>query len=207
MSMAQHFDEQARDWDSDIKKVERARAVARAMRSAVPMDRSMRALEYGCGTGLLSFELRDDLGQITMADTSEGMLQVLREKIDAAQAENMTAVRLDLASEPVPPERYDLIYSLMVLHHIPDTHGILRAFHKILRPGGILCICDLDQEDGSFHTGEFDGHLGFERRGLKQFVGEAGFADIRISTAHEMHKNGRIYPLFLLAARKPAGDA
>jgi ubiquinone/menaquinone biosynthesis C-methylase UbiE len=205
MSMAQHFDEQARDWDSDIKKVERARAVAQAMRSAIPMARSMRALEYGCGTGLLSFELKDDLGQITMADTSDGMLQVLREKIGAAQAENLTAVRLDLSSEPIPPERYDLTYSLMVLHHIPDTGGILRAFYEILHPGGILCICDLDQEDGSFHTGEFDGHLGFERRALEQSVKEAGFQDIRISTAHEMHKNGRGYPLFLLAARKPAG--
>ncbi|MGE5378250.1 MAG: class I SAM-dependent methyltransferase, partial [Bacteroidota bacterium] len=76
-----NFDERARDWDSDPRKVERARAVADAMRQAVPLSNEMKALEYGCGTGLLSFALQSDLGPITLADTSQGMLDVLSEKI------------------------------------------------------------------------------------------------------------------------------
>ena len=32
-----NFDERAKDWDSDPKKVERARAVAEAIRSAIPL--------------------------------------------------------------------------------------------------------------------------------------------------------------------------
>ena len=70
------FDERAKDWDSDPKKVERARVVAEAIRKAIPLEHSMKALEYGCGTGLLSFALQPDLGQITLADTSQGMLDV-----------------------------------------------------------------------------------------------------------------------------------
>jgi len=52
-----NFDERAKDWDSDPKKVERARVVADAIRSVIPLSKDMHALEYGCGTGLLSFAL------------------------------------------------------------------------------------------------------------------------------------------------------
>ncbi len=91
-----NFDERAKDWDSDPKKVERARAVAEAIRNAIPLTPKMSALEYGCGTGLVSFALQADLGQITLADTSQGMLDVLDEKIAAAGVTNMRSTRLDL---------------------------------------------------------------------------------------------------------------
>ena len=41
----------------------------------------MHALDYGCGTGLLSFPLKDELGHITLNDNSAGMLEVVQEKI------------------------------------------------------------------------------------------------------------------------------
>src|SRR5512145_863631 len=142
-----NFDERAKDWDSDPKKVERARVVADAIRRAIPLSRQMKALEYGCGTGLLSFALQSELGQITLADTSQGMLNVLSDKIARAGVTNMHPVRLDLASDPLPPERYDLTYSLMTLHHIDDTEDILNKFHSLLQPDGILMVADLDKED------------------------------------------------------------
>ena len=120
------------------KKVERARAVADAIRKAIPLSSEMNALEYGCGTGLLSFALQSDLGQITLADTSQGMLDVLSEKIASAGVTNMHPVRLDLAYDPLPAERYDLTYSLMTLHHIDDAKNILIKFHDLLEPNGYL---------------------------------------------------------------------
>src|ERR1043165_5020929 len=115
-----NFDERAKDWDSDPKKVERARAVAETIRKTIRLSTSMNALEYGCGTGLLSFALQSTLGSITLADTSQGMLDGLREKIASAGVTNMRPLRLDLTIDPLPDERYDLTYSLMTLHHIED---------------------------------------------------------------------------------------
>lgn len=196
------FDDRAKTWDEDAAKVERARAVAAEMREAIPLSREMRAMEYGCGTGLLSFELYHELGQIILADTSEGMLEVLRGKIAAAGAGNMQAVRLDLAEEEPLPKQFDLIYSLMVLHHIDDTQRILHGFHESLRAQGILCICDLDREDGSFHDGQFHGHPGFDRGALEEMVREARFEAVQFTTAHEIFRHGRRYPLFLMTARR-----
>lgn len=202
-----NFDERAKDWDSDPMKVHRAKTVAEAIRGAIPLTAEMSALEYGCGTGLLSFALQSDLGQITLADTSQGMLDVLAEKISASGVGNMTPLRLDLSSDPVPSHSFDLTYSLMTLHHIEDAKGILKKFHALLKPGGILCVADLDKEDGSFHTdGTTDVHLGFEREKLQRWVEAAGFSNVHFSTAFEIKKKiegvEKIFPVFLMTAQK-----
>jgi ubiquinone/menaquinone biosynthesis C-methylase UbiE len=202
-----NFDERAKDWDSDPKKVHRAKTVAEAIRNAIPLTTDMSALEYGCGTGLLSFALQSELGQITLADTSLGMLNVLTEKIAASGVTNMTPLRLDLSVDPIPAQPFDLTYSLMTLHHIDDAKGILKKFHALLKPGGWLCVSDLDKEDGSFHTdGTTDVHLGFERSELQKWVEETGFAGVKFSTAYEIKKDidgvEKTFPVFLLTARK-----
>jgi ubiquinone/menaquinone biosynthesis C-methylase UbiE len=202
-----NFDERAKDWDSDPAKVERARVVADAIRKAIPLSPDMTALEYGCGTGLLSFALQSDIGQITLADTSQGMLDVLAEKIAAVGVTNMHPTRLDLTTDPLPAERFHLIYSLMTMHHVPDTRGILKKFHAVLEPGGFLIVTDLDKEDGSFHTdGTTDIHLGFERGELQEWVEAAGFGNVSFSTAYEIKKKikdaEKSFPVFLMSAQK-----
>jgi len=202
-----NFDERARDWDSDPKKVERARRVADAIRNAIPLSSNMNALEYGCGTGLLSFALQSDLGSVTLADTSQGMLDVLSEKIASAGLTNMYPTRLDLATGPLPAERYHLTYSLMTLHHIDDTKHILTQFHALLEPNGYLLVADLDKEDGSFHTdGSTDVHKGFERGALQRQVEAVGFGNVRFSTAYEIKKKindqEKVFPVFLMVAQK-----
>lgn len=202
-----NFDERAKDWDSDPKKVERARVVANEIRKTVPLSREMNALEYGCGTGLLSFALQEDLGQITLVDTSQGMLDVLAEKIAAAGVVNMHPVRLDLAVDTIPPKKYNLTYSLMTMHHIHDTQDILNKFHILLEPGGYLLIADLDKEDGSFHTdGTTDVHKGFLQSELRKQVEAAGFTDVKFTTAYTIRKKvgdeEKAFPVFLMCATR-----
>jgi ubiquinone/menaquinone biosynthesis C-methylase UbiE len=202
-----NFNERAKDWDSDPQKVERARVVAEAIRTALPLTYGMTALEYGCGTGLLSFALQPHLGQITLADTSQGMLDMLNKKINAAGVTNMHPMLLDLTSDPLPAERYHLIYLLMTLHHIRNTEDILKKFHALLEPEGYLCIADLDKEDGSFHTdGTTDVHKGFDRPTLQKQVEATGFGEVHFSTAYKMKKKTggieKTFPIFLMTARK-----
>ena len=202
-----NFDERAKDWDSDPMKVERARMTADAIRNAVPLSTGMNALEYGCGTGLLSFALQEDLGQITLTDTSKGMLDVLSEKIANSGVTNMHPVRLDLSTDPLPAEKYHITYSLMVLHHVHDARGVLSKFYDVLEPNGYLIVADLDKEDGSFHTdGTTDIHEGFERSELQKWVEDAGFGNVRFSTVYEIKKKvdgkEKAFPVFLMVSRK-----
>jgi ubiquinone/menaquinone biosynthesis C-methylase UbiE len=203
-----YFDERASTWDQNPMRIERAAAVAGAIRARIALSADTRALEYGCGTGLLSFALQQGgpLGRISLADNSEGMLAVLAEKIQAAGLSAMQPLKLDLANDPLPAERFDLIYSLLTLHHIRETQPVLQAFYDLLAPGGWLALADLDAEDGSFHDEPFDGHFGFARDEMQAQLADLGFSRIRFETVYSMTKSRagqeRRYDVFLATACK-----
>ncbi len=203
------FDEKARGWDADPTRIERANIVADAIRDRVPVDGAMRVMDYGCGTGLLGFALLPHAGHVTFADTSEGMLEIVREKRDAALAENSDVMLLDLTTDPPPDQRYDLIVTLMTLHHVEDVDMILRRFRTLCAPGAVLCICDLDREDGTFHGSGFTGHNGFDREVLSEAARRAGFHPLTVETVHVMTRGTesgvKSYPLFLLTGRTGEG--
>jgi len=203
------FDKKANTWDENPVHIERSKAIAKAIRARVPLNQKMRAFEYGSGTGLLSFELQPDLGSITMADNSEGMLEVLNEKIADSEASNLRAIKLDLTEDSLPDDQFDLVYTQMTLHHIKDTETILQHFCDLLNPGGYLCVADLDKEDGSFHGKDVtDVHRGFDRKKLADLMRRVGFSNISFTTAYNMEKetNGitRTFPIFLAVAQKQA---
>jgi len=165
-----------------------------------------RILDYGCGTGLLGFALQPRAAHVTLADSSEGMLEVVREKITASGMTNVTALRLDLQVDPLPNDRFGLVCSLLALHHVPDTLELLRKFHTLLEPGGWVALLDLDQEDGSFHGPEVEVHRGFDRPAFGTELELAGFSRVKLSNAFEIQRGpergGGRYSVFLAVARK-----
>ena len=206
MHSTAHFDERARTWDLDPDKIDRALAVAKGIRNQVPLSPRMRALEYGCGTGLLGFALQPYLGDVTLADSSPGMLAVLGEKIAAAGATNMRPMKLDLVTDPLPAAQYDLVCSLLTFHHVMDIDRLLRDLYALTASPGYLCVADLDAEDGSFHGPGFTGHKGFDREDLGRKAELAGFRNAAFTTVFRMTKGGgpgqTEFPVFLMVARK-----
>lgn len=207
MTSPSEFDSRAKTWDEDVAKRQRAQRVAAIIAARVPELAEKTVLEYGAGTGLLGLALQPLVAGVTLADVSRGMLSVADEKIAAGGFQNVRTLLLDLTSGPPPDLRFDVVCTLMTLHHIPDTDGISRAFHRLLSSGGYVCIADLDREDGSFHGAGFDGHNGFERADLAARLERSGFRDVRFETALEVKKatgSGlRAFPVFVAIARRP----
>jgi 2-polyprenyl-3-methyl-5-hydroxy-6-metoxy-1,4-benzoquinol methylase len=201
------FDDRARTWDDDAAKRQRAERIAATIAARVPSLAEKRVLEYGAGTGLLGLALQPLVAEVTLADVSREMLAVADAKIAARGLHNARTVLLDLASAPAPAWRFDLVCSLMTLHHIADTDAILRAFHAVLASGGILCLADLDREDGSFHGPGFTGHAGFDRPELGARLERSGFRDPRFETVFEVQRataaGTRAFPVFLALAIRP----
>lgn len=199
------FDEKAATWD-DQAKTKRAQAVAAAIRRTVVPTGSTRVLEYGAGTGLVSQELATSVGPLTLADSSAGMREVMHAKLATGALPATTRVwDLDLSTGSIPDERFDLVVTVMTLHHIPDLAPVLDGFARLLDDGGHLCVVDLVKEDGSFHRGgDFHGHHGFDMHDLSAELESAGFTDVHIEQVYEVVKDGATYPLFLATGTKTA---
>lgn len=205
-----HFDQQAKEWDNDPKKTERAITIAKEIIDFIQPNKTMDAFEFGSGTGLLSYQLKDFFKTITLADTSEGMIKVLQEKIANENINNFKPLLVDLLKENavINSNEFDVIYTLMTLHHILEIDKILPIFHMMLKPGGYLCIADLVKEDGSFHTNVpgFDGHNGFDREKLSSVLANHEFKVVLNETTFEIEKEFdkkvRKYPVFLMICKK-----
>jgi predicted TPR repeat methyltransferase len=200
------FDERADTWDDDPAKVERARLVAAVIREALPLRPDVRLLEYGAGTGLVTEALREAVGPVTLVDTSAGMRAVMERKVASGALPQARVWDLDLSTAAPPSEKFDLIVTVMTLHHIPALAPVLSAFATLLDDGGRLCVVDLDEEDGSFHGDGFHGHRGFRREEFAGLLSDAGFGDIGFRACGRVDRGGADYPLFLVIAARSGSD-
>jgi len=149
----------------------------------------MDVLDFGCGTGILSFKLAPFVKSVTGTDNSQGMLDVFNGKMKKLDIGNAKAELVDVEKGGVLGGSYNLIVSSMALHHIKDPAGLLKQFYNALDKTGLLAIADLDPDDGKFHddlTGVY--HNGFSREGFTKMLVEAGFKDARFFTATKITK-------------------
>jgi SAM-dependent methyltransferase len=203
------FDDEAATWDDDPGHEKRQVAVAQAIQQAVELGPRMKAVDVGGGTGRLSILLADLVGSVVVTDPSAGMVQVARERIEeAGLGDRLRAVQADLTTDPLDGS-YDVVWSSMALHHVPDLEALLRSVAGLLVDGGRLCIADLDEDpDGAFHADKVDfaGHHGFNRHRLAEQLAQAGFADVSFVDATTILKDDREFGVFLCTATKAPGS-
>jgi predicted TPR repeat methyltransferase len=81
------FDEDAKNWDTE-RRISRAKIIADEIGNAIGSGRNRTAMEFGCGTVLISFNLRDSFKNITLIDSSKGMIDELKCKIQQYKISN-----------------------------------------------------------------------------------------------------------------------
>ncbi len=202
------FDKEAAAWDENPVRVKLVKDVSQAISRQIALSPDMEVLDFGCGTGLLSLQIQPRVRSVTGVDSSPGMLAQFDRKIAELGLRQVKTVLLDLDQGHPLPGRYDLIISNMTLHHIQRVEPLLAQFYNVLRPGGHLCLSDLDPEEGRFHgdnTGVF--HFGFERAALRKAFSAAGFADVAATDAAEVVKPGadgkmNRFGVFLMTGRR-----
>lgn len=96
------------------------------------------AVDAGCGSGRWGSFVAKQVGTLHLADASDAALAVARKRLE--NASNVVFHLADLNSLPLQDSSIDFIYSLGVLHHLPDTSKAIRALAAKLKPGGLLLL-------------------------------------------------------------------
>jgi ubiquinone/menaquinone biosynthesis C-methylase UbiE len=201
-----NFNEAAKTWDTE-PRIARAKIVAEAMKARIHFSLSDRVLEFGCGTGLVSSFIIEGVGQVTLVDSSEGMLAVAREKFSVWPEKRVEAYS-SIFTPALKEGSFDCAYASMSLHHVEDGWGCLRRLCSLLKPGGRLCAIDLMPDGGAFHREEpgFRGHNGFDPNELAGFLSSVGCDEESRSipfTAKKCVEEKNVeFPFFMLIARK-----
>jgi tRNA (cmo5U34)-methyltransferase len=203
------FDLKAAGWDKNNVHLERSEAIAKTLKEKIHFLPGMKAMDFGAGTGLLSFILKDLFASVTLVDNSEEMINICNEKIAASRSEHIHSLKMDLENEDIDA-RFDIIYSQMALHHVGDINKIVNKFFNLLNEKGILAVADLFPEDGSFHGEGFTGHKGFDPEWLTVKMRDTGFKNVTytqpfIQKMADPNGNVREYPVFLMIAKKTGG--
>jgi tRNA (cmo5U34)-methyltransferase len=201
------FDQKAQEWDKNKMHLERTIAVAGQLKKLIPFLPNMKAMEFGAGTGLLSFYLKERFSEITLMDSSIEMLKMAEQKMEPGDLLKFRTVFFNLEKEEYIGDHFDIIYSQMVMHHIRDLYAIFKKVYHMLTQGGMLAIADLYQEDGSFHDGDMNVHFGFDPEKLTTILLKQGFQTSQVAPCYVMRKEistGKVkeYPVFLLTAKK-----
>ena len=206
------FDDMAHTWDDKPDRIERIRVVATRLRDVLDFDGVEAGLEYGCGTGQLSFALADLLPHCLLIDTSVEMLKAAeRGTVDRKLPWDTERRNFATQSLDHPEGIADVLFCLQVLHHIDDLETTIGNMTKALRPGGQIALMDLPKGSSGFHHGTghdpvHNPHLdGLDRDELDQLLTGVGFSEITwhkdISLDREGEDGTVPYSLFLVTAR------
>jgi SAM-dependent methyltransferase len=99
-----------------------------------------RAVDYGSGTGRLSFALATRFDEVTCVDISRSMLALLRERAAERGIANLNPT---VTEDFLPRGDSDLALSLITLQHFPSRKAVAEALRSMvasLRPGGKLLV-------------------------------------------------------------------
>ena len=97
-----------------------------------------RVLDAGCGTGRHTFHMAGSgAGEVVAMDFSQAIEVAARNNLDN---QNTHFVQADIYHPPFLPDTFDFVYSLGVLHHLPDPEKGFRALLPLLRAGNYINI-------------------------------------------------------------------
>ena len=109
---------------------------------------SMRVLEVGPGPGVYTVPLalrvassRED-GSVTCLEIQPEMIEMLRERLQAAGIGNVEVVRGDGRQMPLPDESFDMVFLVDVVGEIPDKPTFFSECARVLKVGGTLAVTE-----------------------------------------------------------------
>ena len=101
-------------------------------------DHFGKIIEVGAGHGGHYKLIRHQFESYTMTDHGDYCLSILENKY--AREEKVSTEKEDATQLSFADHSFDRLIACHVLEHLPEPHKVLREWHRVVKPGGVISI-------------------------------------------------------------------
>lgn len=194
------FESLASKYDT-FERIKIAEITSNAIREYIAGGKDKSAIDFGCGTGLVGMNLLDDFRSVLFLDTSQNMLEQIKQKIAALNIRNADTLCFDFETAARADIHADYIFMVQVLLHINDVEPVLSRLYDVLNPEGHLLIVDFDKNEEIVSDKV---HNGFDQAEFTRLMTKIGFKEVKSKTFYTGDKifMNRDASLFILDSKK-----
>ncbi|KAH8433375.1 class I SAM-dependent methyltransferase [Aspergillus melleus] len=171
-------------------------------------DAVLDVLEVGCGTGLLTTRVAPLVRSVVAVDTADGMIDMLKAKVANSSGlgnivpickllvdpEDEALPAQDRTDPHGPRQKFDLVLSHLVMHHVPNLRTFLGTLLGCLKPGGRVVLTDFEDfgpEAIKFHPkAKLEGveRHGIQRVWMEGLMRDVGYRDVKVEVGWGLEK-------------------
>lgn len=129
-----------------------------------------RVLDVGCGNGYVLSRYAKEGAEVFGVDLTKTGIELCRKRFALNKLSGSFAVG-SAEDLPYPSNSFDVVCSMGVLHHTPDTQRAVGEVFRVLKPGGRLIVMFYHRNSAKFRVNLFLRRL-LQFRGLQQLVNE-----------------------------------
>lgn len=183
------------------ERIHIANVTSDAIREYIVDTKSKDAIDFGCGTGLVGMNLIKDFHSMLFLDTSQNMIDQIKQKITNLKVQNANTICFDFEQDVLSDLRADYIFMAQVLLHIDNYESVLSRLFDVLNEGGHLIIVDFDKNENIVSDIV---HNGFHQDELSALMKKIGYNNIKSKTFYTGSKifMGQDASMFVLDAQK-----
>ncbi len=183
------------------ERIQIAKVSSAAIREYLVDAKSKHAIDFGCGTGLVGMNLLNDFNSMLFLDTSQNMINQMKQKMADFNIRNVDTLCFDFEKEGRSDLHADYIFMAQVLLHINDVELVLSKLYDVLNVGGHLLIVDFNKNEKIVSDMV---HNGFDQVKLNDIMAKIGYRDIQSKTFYSGSKifMGHDASMFILDSQK-----
>jgi ubiquinone/menaquinone biosynthesis C-methylase UbiE len=162
----------------------------------------MRLLDCGCGPGTITVNLAEVVapGEVVGIDIEDKQFEIGRAYALERGVSNVRFETGNIYDLPFPPDTFDAVFAHAVLYHLKTPRKVLVELHRILKPGGVIGIRDLDNGGTIFTPSnpildkarglmdrvmEYNGGHPLFGRSHRAILREVGFVNVQASASYD----------------------
>ncbi len=130
--------------------------VLEQIHAAIKPTMKMNLLDLGCGPGIVTAAMAQDVREVVAYDLTPEMLDQARKRCREAGLKN---ARFELGSAehlPFEDETFDCVVTRLTIHHFLDPRRVMDEVVRVTRQGGKVVVADVvsseDDEEATLHN-------------------------------------------------------